>query len=172
MQLHCIYTNNYFWLVHFWWLCQCSLQSVIKTKKNFKYNMFVWYWQLFGDLVIYCVTNVVFFGPVLKFYYIFVPEIHPSAGIRIIQGFFYQKYPNYTKIFWTTQIEDLIQIKTEIRFCDLILIQNTFFLLNNPFSRFDTIRWPQSDQITFEQLAPGCYHKIFYHGCVLGPLQQ
>ncbi len=40
------------------------------------------------------------------FYYIFDPEIHPSAGNNPV--FFNQKYPNLTKMFLTTQTEDLI----------------------------------------------------------------
>ncbi len=84
----------------------------------------------FGNILLYkC-------WPVLKFYYIFVPEIHPSAGIRIIQFFVVvfldQKYPNLTKTFWTTQTKDLVQIKTEIEFCDLIRIQNPFFDFEHP----------------------------------------
>ncbi len=71
------------------------------------------------------------FWLVLKFYYIFVPEIHSSAGIRIIQ-FFDQKYPNLTETFWTAQTEDLIQIQTKIGFCDLIRIQNPFFSFEQP----------------------------------------
>ncbi len=51
LVLHCIYTNNYFWPVRLWWLCLCSLQSEIKkTRTNFKCNIFVWFWQLFGDI--------------------------------------------------------------------------------------------------------------------------
>ncbi len=37
LALHYIYTNDYFGLDHLWWLCQCSLRSVIKNK-NFKLN--------------------------------------------------------------------------------------------------------------------------------------
>lgn len=48
---------------------------------------------MFGDVL--HVINVVFFKK--KFYSFFVPEIHASAVIRIIQFFGDQKYPNITK---------------------------------------------------------------------------
>ncbi len=64
-----------------------------------------------------------------------------------------QKYPNLTKTFWTTQTEDLIQIKT-IGFCDLIQIQNPCFFWTTHFQdsiqsdgqssiRLLLINWPQ-----------------------------
>ncbi len=95
------------------------------------------FWTIFKVLLHFCSWNPPFFWD----------QNYPV--------FLDQKYPNLTKPFWTTQTEHLIQIKTKIGFCDLIRIQNPLFLLNKQFSRFDPIRWPKSDQITFDQLAPG-----------------
>ncbi len=67
-----------------------------------KYNVFVWYWQLFGDTCLLHVTNAVFSGPVVKFYFIFVLEIHPSAGIRIIQFFWIKSIPIFQNLLNNT----------------------------------------------------------------------
>ena len=81
----------------------------------------------------------------------FLPEIHleilPPVGIRIIL-FFWIKV---TETFWTTQTEVLIQIKTRIG-CNLI--SESFF----PFWTTHFQDLIQSDQITFEQLAPWVLH--------------
>lgn len=66
------------------------------------------------------------------------------------------RYPSPSKKFRTTQTEGLIQSKSTIGLHDLISFQIPFFLflLDNPFSRLDPIRWPRSDPIASEQLGP------------------
>lgn len=143
LVLHYIYTNNYFWLDHLWWVCQCSLQSVIKNK-NFKLNIIFLFDNdsfsgIWGYITCYKCS---IFGPVH-----FCSWNPPFCWDQNNPVFLDQNYPSLTITFWTTQTEDLIQIKTKIGFCDLIWIQNSF-------SRFEPIWWPKSDQINFEQLAP------------------
>ena len=111
----------------------------------------------------------------LRFHYILGMKSMLNPPFRWDQfnpDFFDQSDPNPTKKFWKTQTKGLIWIKTKIGLLDLIWLYNPFFLLKNTFSRFDPIRYPKSQWITFEKPGPGFQPNLGKMSGGLAPIRQ
>ncbi len=107
-----------------WLLCQCKFIYIyIYICLRFLFDID----SCFGICYKYCIF-LTSFNILLNFCYWNPPFCWDpnNSGLD-------QKYSNLTKSFWTKQTEDWIQIKTKIGFCDLILIQNTFFFWTTRF---------------------------------------
>lgn len=85
--------------------------------------------------------------PLLKFYYIlFLKSTLKYTWIRIMFFCVCQRYLNCTEEFWTTHAI-LLHTEAKCGLRDVNWFQNSFFLFNNTFLRFDPI-----PKFTFESI--------------------